>query len=154
MMNRYELTYIIDTALEETARKELIEKVSALIVANGGEIEKVDETWGKRRLAYAINYKVDGYYVLMNFEAEPDFVKELERNFNIDETIMRSMTIKLEYEAVKHEKPVIAEEVSFSSDDDEPAEAAPAVEAAPAEEAAPAGEEAAPAEAAEAKDAE
>ena len=52
-MNRYELTYIIDTALEETARKELIEKVSALIAANGGEVEKVDETWGKRRLAYA-----------------------------------------------------------------------------------------------------
>ena len=52
MMNRYELTYIIDTALEETARKELIEKVSALIAANGGEVEKVDEepcgTGGKR----------------------------------------------------------------------------------------------------------
>ena len=48
MMNRYELTYIIDTALEETARKELIEKVSALIAANGGELEKVDEEpWGK-----------------------------------------------------------------------------------------------------------
>ena len=47
-MNRYELTYIIDTALEETARKELIEKVSALIAANGGEVEKVDEEpWGK-----------------------------------------------------------------------------------------------------------
>lgn len=44
-MNRYELTYIIDTALEESARKELIEKVSNLIVANGGEVEKVDETW-------------------------------------------------------------------------------------------------------------
>ena len=55
MMNRYELTYIIDTALEETARKELIEKVSALIAANGGEVEKVDEEpWGKgaKRLAY------------------------------------------------------------------------------------------------------
>ena len=58
MMNRYELTYIIDTALEETARKELIEKVSALIAANGGEVEKVDEEpWGKgaKRLAYPIN---------------------------------------------------------------------------------------------------
>ena len=53
-MNRYELTYIIDTALEEEARKELIEKISQLIAANGGEVEKIDETWGKRRLAYAI----------------------------------------------------------------------------------------------------
>lgn len=44
-MNRYELTYIIDTALEENARKELIEKFSALIAQNGGEVEKVDETW-------------------------------------------------------------------------------------------------------------
>ena len=53
MMNRYELTYIIDTALEETARKELIEKVSALIAANGGEVEKVDEEpWGKGCLLY------------------------------------------------------------------------------------------------------
>ena len=64
-MNRYEMIYIIDTGLEETARKELIEKVSALIAANGGEIEKVDETWGKRRLAYAINYKTEGWYVLV-----------------------------------------------------------------------------------------
>ena len=64
-MNRYELTYIIDTALEENARKELIEKFSALIAQNGGEVEKVDETWGKRRLAYAINDKPEGYYVLV-----------------------------------------------------------------------------------------
>ena len=59
-MNRYELTYIIDTGLEETARKELIEKISQLIAANGGEGEKIDETWGKRRLAYAINYQDRG----------------------------------------------------------------------------------------------
>ena len=68
-MNRYELTYIIDTALEETARKELIEKFSKLITDNGGEVEKVDETWGKRRLAYAINDKLEGYYVLVTFRS-------------------------------------------------------------------------------------
>ena len=71
MMNRYEMIYIIDTGLEETARKELIDKVSALITANGGEIEKVDETWGKRRLAYAIDYKTEGWYVLVIFQASP-----------------------------------------------------------------------------------
>ena len=54
-MNRYELTYIIDTGLEENARKELIEKYTELIKQDGGEIEKVDETWGKRHLAYPIN---------------------------------------------------------------------------------------------------
>lgn len=94
-MNRYELTYIIDTALEETARKELIEKVSALIVANGGEIEKVDETWGKRRLAYAINYKTEGWYVLVTFKAPAELPKELERNLEIYESVIRYLVVKL-----------------------------------------------------------
>ena len=80
-MNRYELTYIIDTALEETARKELIEKVSALIAANGGEVETVnEEPWGKgaKRLAYPINYKTEGWYVLVTFKAPADLPRELE----------------------------------------------------------------------------
>ena len=68
-MNRYELTYIINTALEETARNELIEKFTELIKQNGGEIEKVDESWGKRRLAYPIDDMPEGYYVLTTFQA-------------------------------------------------------------------------------------
>ena len=95
-MNRYELTYIIDTALEETARKELIEKVSALIAANGGEVETVnEEPWGKgaKRLAYPINYKTEGYYVLMSFTSEPEFPKELDRILGITEGVIRSMIV-------------------------------------------------------------
>ena len=95
-MNRYELTYIIDTALEENARKELIEKFSGLITANGGEIEKVDETWGKRRLAYAINDKVEGYYVLVTMKAPADLPREIERTMGINENILRCLIIKLE----------------------------------------------------------
>ena len=95
-MNRYELTYIIDTALEETARKELIEKFSGLITANGGEIEKVDETWGKRRLAYAINDKVEGYYVLVTMKAPAELPREIERTMGINENILRCLIIKLE----------------------------------------------------------
>ena len=95
-MNRYELTYIIDTALEETARKELIEKFSSLITANGGEVEKVDETWGKRRLAYAINDKVEGYYVLVTFKGPAELPREIERNMGINENILRCLIIKLE----------------------------------------------------------
>ena len=95
-MNRYELTYIIDTAVEENARKELIEKFSALITANGGEIEKVDETWGKRRLAYAINDKTEGYYVLVTMKAPSDLPREIERNLEINENILRCLIIKLE----------------------------------------------------------
>ena len=95
-MNRYELTYIIDTALEETARKELIEKFSSLITANGGEVEKVDETWGKRRLAYAINDKVEGYYVLVTMKAPAELPHEIERTMGINENILRCLIIKLE----------------------------------------------------------
>ncbi|MBR0388257.1 MAG: 30S ribosomal protein S6 [Clostridia bacterium] len=124
-MNRYEMIYIIDTGLEETARKELIEKVSALITANGGEIEKVDETWGKRRLAYAIDYKTEGWYVLVNFQASPELPRELERNLQINENILRYLVVKLvEKRSAVKPRPVRpaapAEEV--------PAEEAPAAE--------------------------
>ena len=95
-MNRYELTYIIDAALEETARKELIEKISGLIVANGGEVEKVDETWGKRRLAYAIDYKTEGWYVLVTMKAPAELPRELERNLQINENVIRYLVVKLE----------------------------------------------------------
>ena len=91
-MNKYELIYIIDTAVEETARKELIEKFNGIIAANGGEVVKVEE-WGKRRLAYAIDYKTEGYYVLMSFTSAPEFPKELDRILGITEGIMRSMIV-------------------------------------------------------------
>ena len=124
-MNRYELTYIIDTALEETARKELIEKFSSLITANGGEIEKVDETWGKRRLAYAINDKVEGYYVLVTMKAPADLPRELERNLEIYDSVLRYLIVKLEVKK-SSVKPRAARPVAA------PAVEAPAVEAAPA----------------------
>ena len=94
-MNRYELTYIIDTSVEENARKELIEKFSALIVNNGGEVEKVDETWGKRRLAYLVNDKAEGYYVQVTMKAPADLPREIERKLEINENILRYLIIKL-----------------------------------------------------------
>ncbi len=94
-MNRYELTYIINTALEETARKELIEKFTELIKLNGGEIEKVDESWGKRRLAYPINDMPEGYYVLTTFKASGEQNKEIQRNLEINDMILRYLIIKL-----------------------------------------------------------
>ena len=124
-MNRYELTYIIDTALEETARKELIEKVSALIAANGGEVEKVDETWGKRRLAYAIDYKTEGWYVLVTFKAPADLPRELERNLEIYESVLRYLVVKL----VEKKSGVKPRAVRPAAPVEE---AAPVVEAAPA----------------------
>ena len=93
-MNKYELVYIIDTAVEEEARKGLVEKFNALITNNGGEIEKVEE-WGKRRLAYAIDYKTEGYYVLVNFSAGSELPLELERNLKINESIIRYQTVRI-----------------------------------------------------------
>ena len=94
-MNKYELIYIIDTAVEEAARKELIEKFNGIITANGGEVVKVEE-WGKRRLAYAINYKTEGYYVLMYIKGPSELPRELERNFKNDESILRYMVVRQE----------------------------------------------------------
>lgn len=134
MMNRYEMIYIIDTGLEETARKELIEKVSALIADNGGEIEKVDETWGKRRLAYAINYKTEGWYVLVNFKAPTELPRELERNLQINENVLRYLVVKLE-EKRSAVKPRAAKPAPVAAPVEEaaPADAEPAEEAAPAD---------------------
>ena len=148
-MNRYEMIYIIDTDLEEAARKELIEKVSALITNNGGEIEKVDETWGKRKLAYAIDYKTEGWYVLVTFKAPVELPRELERNLQINENVLRYLVIKLveKKHSVKpraeRPAPVAAPAEAAPAEEAAPVEAAPAAEEAPAEEAAPAAEEAA-----------
>ena len=144
MMNRYEMIYIIDADLEEAARKELIEKVSALITNNGGEIEKVDETWGKRRLAYAIDYKTEGWYVLVTFKAPTDLPRELERNLQINENVLRYLVVKLEEKrsAVKPRaaRPAPVEEAPAEEApvaEEAPAEAEPVAEVAPAMEAAP-----------------
>ena len=92
-MNKYEAMYVITPELEDEAVKGIIEKYTGIITANGGEIEKVDE-WGRRRLAYPINYKTEGYYVLVNFEADSKVPAELARVFNITTGVLRSMIIK------------------------------------------------------------
>lgn len=92
ILSKYETMFIVDVSGGEEATAAVVEKFKSLIEANG-TVESFDE-WGKRRLAYPINDMNDGYYVLVNFEAEPSFVAELERIFNITEGVMRSITIK------------------------------------------------------------
>lgn len=87
-MKKYESLYVIVPELNEEETKSVIDKFNGIITANGGEIVKVDE-WGKRRLAYPINYKTEGYYVLVVFESEGNLPAELERNMKNDEKIMR-----------------------------------------------------------------
>ena len=88
----YETMYIVDSTGSEEATAALVNKFQTLIEENG-TIESFNE-WGKRKLAYPINDMTEGYYVLVNYTADPSFVAELERIFNITEGVMRSMTIR------------------------------------------------------------
>ena len=90
-MAKYETMLVTSSALDEEASAALIGKFKSLIEANG-TIDSVDD-WGKRRLAYAIDYKTEGYYVLMSFTSGPEFPKELDRILGITEGIMRSMIV-------------------------------------------------------------
>ena len=92
-MNKYELVYVIDTTLDDDARKAVMDRFHGMLESLGGKVEKVEE-WGKRRLAYAIDYKTEGYYVLVNFAAAPELPRELERNFRNDESILRYMVVR------------------------------------------------------------
>ena len=87
----YELMTVFSLKNGEDAAKELVEKFREKI-ASAATLDEVNE-WGKRKLAYAINYKTEGYYVLMSFTSGPDFPKELDRILGITEGIMRSMIV-------------------------------------------------------------
>lgn len=88
---KYEILYILDMAQGEEGIAALVEKFKVL-ADEYGTVTEVDE-WGKRRLAYPINDLLDGYYVLMNCEATPDFPAEIDRVFKITEGVMRSLII-------------------------------------------------------------
>lgn len=143
-MNQYEVMYVIDPTLEDSARTELINRFSDLVTKNGGEVDRVDE-WGKRRLAYAIQYKTEGYYVLMYIKAPAELPREIERNMQISDSILRYLTVRYEGELPAKREPL----KPYA-----PREAAPAAEApaAPVEAAAPAEAPAAEAPVAEAVD--
>ena len=87
----YEALYILDPALGEEEITALVEKFKGVVEANG-TVSEIDQ-WGKRRLAYPINYKTEGYYVLMTFTSEPSFPKELDRVLRITDGIMRSLIV-------------------------------------------------------------
>ena len=119
VFNCYETLFITDVSNGEEATQATVEKFVNLITANG-EVLGVNK-WGKRRLAYPINDMPEGYYTVVTHKCAPDFLAELDRLFNIDESIMRSMTVKLEHEPVI--APVVEEPVVEAVE-----EAAPAVE--------------------------
>ena len=87
----YEVVYILDPALGEEAIAAMIEKFKALVETQG-TVAAIDD-WGKRRLAYPINDLTEGYYVLMTFNAKPEFPRELDRILRITDGVMRSLIV-------------------------------------------------------------
>lgn len=94
-MNKYESVIIINPSLDEQGTKEVITKFTDLITDNDGKVENVDEM-GKRKLAYDIKKHSEGYYVVYTFEANPEFIKELERIYRITDNILKFITIRKE----------------------------------------------------------
>jgi small subunit ribosomal protein S6 len=94
MMNKYESIFIINPDIGEDNTKALVEKFKSLLETSA-QLEGIDE-WGKRKLAYTIADKNEGYYVLANFSAETEFPHELERIYKITDGIIKYMIIKKE----------------------------------------------------------
>lgn len=92
-MTKYEMLYILDASLEDEAKEALIKKFEDLVVNNGGVVEKTDR-WGLKKLQYPINYKTEGYYVLMTFEAEKTLVVEIKRIIGITDGVIRRLITK------------------------------------------------------------
>lgn len=109
IINSYETLFITDLSNGEEATQATVNKFTGLIGSNGEIVEVAD--WGKRRLAYPINDMNEGYYTVVTHKSPASFLAELDRLFNIDESIMRSMTVKLDHEPVATVKEEVVEEV-------------------------------------------
>ena len=93
-MTKYEMLYILDATLTDEAKDGIIKKIEDLVAKNGGVVEKTDR-WGVKKLQYPINYKSEGFYVLMTFEAGKAFVEELKRVIGITDGIIRRLITKI-----------------------------------------------------------
>ena len=92
-MRRYELMVILDPELEERTVAPSLDQFLTVVRQGGGTVEKVD-IWGRRRLAYEIDKKTEGIYAVVDLEAEPDTVKELDRQLNLNESVLRTKVLR------------------------------------------------------------
>lgn len=99
-MRKYETIIVIDSLLKLEEIEGIINKYERFISANGGQIETVDR-WGKRRLAYEIKKRQYGFYVLIRFDAPPGMIKQLDREYRLNEYLLRTMTTLLNKRALK-----------------------------------------------------
>ncbi len=92
-MRRYELMAILDPAIDERTASASLDPFLKVVKDGGGNIEKVD-VWGRRRLAYDIQKKSEGIYAVVDLSAEPATVKELDRQLNLNEAVLRTKVIR------------------------------------------------------------
>ena len=120
VINSYESLFIVNVTKGDEALDATVNKFVSLIEANAEVIDVAK--WGKRRLAYPIDDMPEGYYVVVTYKTSGEFPSEFERLCNIDETVMRSMTIKLEYDAAaKKAAKAAAEEATAAESAEEAA---------------------------------
>ncbi|HTY38648.1 MAG TPA: 30S ribosomal protein S6 [Bacteroidota bacterium] len=132
----YETTFIVNASLDDHQIDAVIEKVKDLIVKNGGEIREFVK-WGRKRFAYPIKKKNNGFYVVIEFSAPGDVIAKLERHYFLDENILRYLSLVLDKRALKARTAaaLLAAETPTETKTEEAAKPAPA-EAAPAQPAA------------------
>ena len=94
-MRRYEMMIILDPGLEENTIQPSLDQFLTVIRDGGGSVDKVD-VWGRRRLAYEIDKKSEGIYTVIDLVAEPDTVKELDRQLNLNEAVLRTKILRPE----------------------------------------------------------
>ena len=101
MIKQYETVFIATPVLSEAQMKEAVAKYVNLIKSNGGEIV-YEEDWGLKQLAYPIQHKTSGFYYLIEFKADPQFINTLEVQYHRDERIIRYITVALDKHAVAY----------------------------------------------------
>ncbi len=94
-MRRYELMIILEPGLEERTVQPSLDQFLRVVKTGGGTVQKVD-VWGRRRLAYEIDKKSEGIYAVVDLTAEPDTVRELDRQLNLNEGVLRTKVIRPE----------------------------------------------------------
>lgn len=103
----YEIMIILDPALEEDVIRTTIDRSTSIIADSGGNPGRVDR-WGKRRFAYELNHRWEGYYVLLEASAEPAAMDELSRMLTLSDAVVRHKVIRLPLAATRAKRPVAA----------------------------------------------
>ena len=101
MLKQYETVFIATPVLSDAQMKEAVAKYTDFIKSNGGEIV-YEEDWGLKQLAYPIQHKTSGFYYLIEFKADPEFVANLEIQYKRDERILRFLTVALDKDAIAY----------------------------------------------------